>query len=147
MSGVPPSYLKLEISERTIKADPKRAGEEIRRLISVGVGLVVDDFGTSKSSVACLRQSGANEIKIDRELVRHMSAEITYATEVKSIIEFARSRKLEVVAKGVEDEETRDLLLTHGCDRMQGYFLARPMNVGALGAWLASLAGYKSAGV
>jgi len=45
---------------------------------------------------------------------------------------------VEVVAEGVEDEETMRLLVDYGCDAAQGYFFSRPVPGGELTGWLES---------
>ncbi len=111
-----PHRLKLEITESAIMVEPGRVLETMNRLRQVGFGFAIDDFGTGYSSLAYLQRLPVEQIKIDREL--------------------ARSLGLDLVAEGVEDEATWNLLGRMGCSAAQGYFLSRPLPVPDLESWL-----------
>ncbi len=124
---IPPGKLRLEITESSIMADPARAQEVLTRLSALGVCIAIDDFGTGYSSLAYLKRLPVNELKIDKSFVSHMREDRTDAAIVSSTIGLAHSLGLHVVAEGVEDSETWDLLATLGCDTAQGYYLSRPL--------------------
>ena len=109
----------------------------LRLLRRLGVALAVDDFGTGYSSLAYLRRlevAGAE----DRPLVRPAHARGTSgcATIVRSTIEMGRNLGLSLVAEGVEDEPSLELLRGWGCDVAQGYHLSRPLDLDAVLPWL-----------
>jgi diguanylate cyclase (GGDEF)-like protein len=134
---VPPSRLKLEITEGTIMADPVRARAVLTRLHAMGVGLSVDDFGTGYSSLAYLRQLPVDEIKIDRSFITEMETEASDAVIVRAIIDLGRNLGLQVVAEGVEREGTWDQLAALGCELAQGYCISPPLPEKALSLWIA----------
>jgi diguanylate cyclase (GGDEF)-like protein len=138
--GVPPSSLTIEITESSLMADAARAMDVLNRLRAMGVGVSIDDFGTGYSSLAYLKRLPVHELKIDRSFVAHMATDENDAAIVRSTIGLAHELGLSVVAEGVEDQETWDVLANAGCDVAQGYFISRPLPPLVLGEWLASAA-------
>src|SRR5437660_3115534 len=131
---VPHEKLSLEITERTIIAT--EAEETLERLHATGVQISVDDFGTGYSSLTYLRRLPVREIKIDKSFVQDMATNRDGAAIVRSTIDLGHNLGLKVVAEGVEDETTADLLREYGCDFMQGFHISRPAAAGLLGPWL-----------
>ncbi len=125
--GVPPSSLMLEITESAMITDAKTSLEILHRLKALGVGLSIDDFGTGYSSMSYLKQMPLNELKIDQTFVRKLTTIVDDQRIVRSMIDLAHNFELHVVAEGVEDKPTMDMLQTMGCDVIQGYYLAKPM--------------------
>ena len=132
---VPPRLLELEITETIIMADPKRAQRVLADLADMGVVMAIDDFGTGYSSLAYLRELPVSELKIDRSFVVDMGRDVDDAVIVRSVIDLARNLGLRTVAEGVEDEGTWSTLTELGCDKAQGYVLARPMTAEAFTRW------------
>jgi diguanylate cyclase (GGDEF)-like protein len=133
--GLPSSLLTLEITESSVMADPASTLGLLNRLRELGVRLSIDDFGTGYSSLAYLRRLPVQEIKVDRAFVQRMDEETDDAAIVRSIVELARTLDLTVVAEGVENRRTLQLLEEMGCAMVQGYHLARPMPVSEFAAW------------
>jgi EAL domain-containing protein (putative c-di-GMP-specific phosphodiesterase class I) len=79
-----------------------------------------------------------HEVKIDRSFVTGLGREGENVAIVRAIIDLGRHLGLEVVAEGVEDQATGDLLASMNCDLMQGWHLARAMPTGELVEWLAA---------
>jgi diguanylate cyclase (GGDEF)-like protein len=125
--GVPPSSLMLEITEGAMITDAKTSLEILHRLKDIGVHLSIDDFGTGYSSMSYLKQMPLNELKIDQTFVRKLTTIVDDQRIVRSMIDLAHNFELQVVAEGVEDKQTMDMLQTMGCDVIQGYYLAKPM--------------------
>ena len=75
-----------------------------------------------------------------------MRIDANSAVIVRSTIELAHALGLTTVAEGVEDQPTYEALTALGCDRMQGYHIARPMPVAMLHAWSAALPQVDDAG-
>ena len=134
---LPPSALVLEVTETLIMSDPLRATEVLKLLRELGVALAVDDYGTGYSSLAYLRRLDVHELKIDRSFVGHITSDEGHATIVRSTIEMGRNLGLRLVAEGVEDEQTLQLLRGWGCGVAQGYHLSRPLDLAAVLPWLA----------
>ena len=136
-TGVPPELLQLEITEDTIMVDPVRVLDVVARLGELGLAFALDDFGTGYSSLAYLKRLPVQELKIDRSFVTDMDASRDDAVIVQSTIDLARNLGLQVIAEGVETEETWARLEQFGCHGAQGYFLSPPLPSGELTAWLA----------
>jgi diguanylate cyclase (GGDEF)-like protein len=134
---VPPSHVQLEITEGALMADPRRVLVTLHRLDTLGVALSLDDFGTGYSSLQHLRRLPLAEVKIDRSFVLGMATDPDDAAVVGSIIDLARALGLRVVAEGVEDDSTRRMLQSGGCEVAQGWYFARPMPADELVTWLA----------
>jgi diguanylate cyclase (GGDEF)-like protein len=131
-----PSWLELEITESAVMADPERSMRVLRQLHAAGVRVSIDDFGTGYSSLAYLKRLPVDEVKIDRSFVLDMRRNEEDAIIVRSVIELAHNLGLEVVAEGVEDAATLNLLLGMGCDLVQGHYLCPPIAPEAVEAWL-----------
>lgn len=132
--GVPPDLLTLEITERSILAGEE--DEALHRFRQMGVRLAADDFGTGYSSLVHLKRLALDEIKIDRSFVSDIAVNLDDAAIVRSTIDLAHSLGVRVVAEGVEDAQTWELLLAMGCDFVQGFFVSRPLPGSELGLWL-----------
>ncbi len=136
----PPRHLILEITETTIMADPERALEVLKRITQMGVRVSIDDFGAGYSSLSYLKKLPANEIKIDKSFVMEMLENENDALIVKATIELGHSLSFEVVAEGVEDEETLLKLKSLGCDLIQGFYISRPIDARDFINWYKSSA-------
>ncbi|MGI8697138.1 MAG: putative bifunctional diguanylate cyclase/phosphodiesterase [Mycobacteriales bacterium] len=136
VAEVPPELLTFELTERNVIAEPERAMPNLHRLRQLGTRLSVDDFGTGYSSLGYLRRLPIDEVKIDKTLVFGMSSDLGGPAMVRAIIELGHSLGLEMVAEGVEDDLTRDLLTGMGCDVMQGYVVSRALPLDQFQRWL-----------
>ena len=103
----------------------------------------MDDFGTGYSSLSQLRQLPIDEVKIDKSFVLGMSTSQGESFIARSIIELAHNLGLRVVAEGVEDELTRNLLAEMGCDKLQGFLVSRPLPDDRLESWLLARTGVR----
>lgn len=131
-----PSSLSLEITESAIMADPSRAEQILRQLHAIGIQLSIDDFGIGYSSFGYLSRLTVNRLKVDKSFVMRMMKSPNDAVIVRSTIDLAHNLGLEVVAEGVEDQETYDALLKWNCDAAQGYFMSRPLPAEDFSRWL-----------
>jgi diguanylate cyclase (GGDEF)-like protein/PAS domain S-box-containing protein len=132
----PPGRLILELTESAlIEAS---APDILGRLHGMGETLSIDDFGTGYSSLAYLQRLPVDELKIDKSFVMALSTAGDDAVIVRSTIDLAHNLGLTVVAEGVEDEASKEMLVGYGCDRAQGYFFARPCGADEFAAWLDS---------
>ncbi|MFL6099490.1 MAG: putative bifunctional diguanylate cyclase/phosphodiesterase [Actinomycetales bacterium] len=134
---IPPQFLRLELTERTLLADPSRAIGTMQRLTHAGVRLSIDDFGTGYFSMSHIKQLPVDQIKIDRSFVTDMLESRHDNVMVRSLIELAHSLGLRVVAEGVEDAKTLQALSDLGADQAQGFVIARPMPLDDLLTWAA----------
>jgi EAL domain-containing protein (putative c-di-GMP-specific phosphodiesterase class I) len=138
---VPASRLTLEVTESSVMADPARATALLHQLRELGVRLSVDDFGTGYSSLSYLKRLPVQEVKIDRSFVTGLRDKGEDVAIVRAIVDLGRHLGLQVVAEGVEDQETWDLLAAMGCDLVQGWHLGRAMAIDDLVPWLRRRAG------
>jgi EAL domain-containing protein (putative c-di-GMP-specific phosphodiesterase class I)/GGDEF domain-containing protein len=126
----------MEITETAIIEDPDHALANLQRLADAGVPIAIDDYGAGLSSLAYLKQLPATELKIDRLFVSGLTSGHRDPLLVRSTIDLAHALEMEVTAEGVEEPATLALLRTMGCDLIQGYFIARPMPLDQLEAFL-----------
>jgi EAL domain-containing protein (putative c-di-GMP-specific phosphodiesterase class I)/GGDEF domain-containing protein len=127
----------MEITETAIIEDPDHALANLQRLADAGVPIAIDDYGAGLSSLAYLKQLPATELKIDRLFVSGLTSGHRDPLLVRSTIDLAHALEMEVTAEGVEEAATLALLRTMGCDLIQGFFIARPMPLDQLKAFLA----------
>ena len=133
---VDPRFLKIEITESSIMADPAHALAVLSLLQGLGVRLSMDDFGTGYSSLTHLRELPIDEIKIDKSFVFGMTASDADAAIVRTVIDLGHNLGKQVCAEGVENEETWRLLGSMGCDLAQGYWISKPVPAQKLIDWL-----------
>ncbi len=134
--SIDPRFLKIEITESSIMADPAHSLAIMSMLQSMGVRLSVDDFGTGYSSLTHLRELPIDEIKIDKSFVLGMMTSDADAAIVRTVIDLAHNLGKQVCAEGVEDAETLRRLEEMGCDLAQGYFISHPVPAASLMTWL-----------
>jgi len=124
---VSPSRLMVEITENGLMAEPARALQTVTGLRAMGIRIAIDDFGTGYSSLAYLKRLPVDELKIDRSFVRELAGDRDDLAIVRSTISLGHDLGLRIVAEGVEDAATMDLLQELGCDIGQGYHISRPV--------------------
>jgi len=128
--------LTLEITEDVLIKDKELAFDYLSKVRETGVRISIDDFGTGYSSLAYFKHIPADELKIDQFFVHNMLSNEGDRNIVKLIIDLAHAFNLEVVAEGVENNETLDLLKSMGCDYAQGYLISRPIPYNDYLLWL-----------
>nr|WP_246314654.1 bifunctional diguanylate cyclase/phosphodiesterase [Kineococcus aurantiacus] len=141
------SALVLEVTETGIVSDAERAGSVVRRLRALGCGVAVDDYGTGQCSLTYLTDLEVDELKIDRSFVTGMTGDRARAVIVRSTIQMARELGLRVVAEGVADAATLQVLATLGCHLAQGEHVGDPMSADAVTDLLRSRGGRRAAAV
>jgi EAL domain-containing protein (putative c-di-GMP-specific phosphodiesterase class I) len=135
-SDVPPGQVELEVTEGALVNDERRASEVVAQLAAAGIAVSVDDFGTGYASLLYVRSLPVAGLKIDRGLVQRITISEQDRTIVRTIVEMGRALHLQVVAEGVEDRATHDVLVELGCPTAQGWFYAPPMSPEDLTEWL-----------
>jgi diguanylate cyclase (GGDEF)-like protein len=125
---LPAALLELEITETALIENIDQAVGILQRLRATGVRISIDDFGTGLASLSYLKRLPIDQLKIDISFIRDILHDPGDAQIVKAIINLGHSLDLEVVAEGVEDVAQRDFLAASGCDLMQGYLFAAPMD-------------------
>jgi len=135
-AGVDAHRLELEITETVAMQDAESTTETLRQLKAMGVGISIDDFGTGYSSLSYLKRFPIDTLKIDRSFVRDISVDADDAAIVEAVASLARTLKLRVLAEGVETREQFEYLALHGCDRMQGFYLSKPLEAADFSAFM-----------
>jgi diguanylate cyclase (GGDEF)-like protein/PAS domain S-box-containing protein len=130
------SNLQIEVLETSALQDLAKVGVAMNACHAVGVSFALDDFGTGYSSLTYLKHLPAKTLKIDQSFVRDMLTDESDLAIVNGVIGLASAFGREVIAEGVETRAHGDLLLSLGCELAQGFGIARPMPVQALGPWL-----------
>ncbi|MEW5709369.1 MAG: GGDEF domain-containing phosphodiesterase [Pseudomonadota bacterium] len=125
--GVPPERLVVEVTETAVMEDQQRAFEMLVRLKQLGVRVSMDDFGTGYSSMARLRHLPIDELKIDLSFVKAVLDGDKDKKIVKSMIDLGHGLDMEVVAEGVENQDTLGCLAELGIDLAQGYLISKPL--------------------
>lgn len=93
----------------------------------MGIGVILDDFGTGHYSLSGLRQFPVEALKIDKTLVNEMLADRGTCDTVELIILLAHKLKLKVIAEGIETAKHLERLRDFGCDLGQGYLFSPPL--------------------
>jgi len=137
VAGLAPERLCLELTETAIMDDVQETARILQQFRDLGVQIAIDDFGTGFSSLAYLKRFPVDILKIDRTFVDGVGVDPDDTAIVDSIIGLARTLRLEVVAEGIEDPTQVAELLRLGCERGQGFHLARPAPPEDIGMMLA----------
>ena len=134
--GVDPQRLTLEITEGALVQEEHSSYQSIHRLKDLGLKISIDDFGTGYSCLSYFKRLPADELKIDQSFVTNLKKDKDDEHLTRLIIDLAHRFDMSVVAEGVEDRETYQLLKDFGCDYAQGYFISRPLPQERYCEWL-----------
>ena len=126
-SHLEPEHLKLELTETFLIHETEETLHTLRELRAMGVHLYIDDFGAGYASLRYLKSFPVDGIKLDQSLIQQLPHNTNDAAIVEALISLGKALGLEVIAEGVETQEQVDFLEEHGCDAMQGYWLAPPL--------------------
>jgi diguanylate cyclase (GGDEF)-like protein/PAS domain S-box-containing protein len=124
ITGLNPSFLRLEITESAIMENPDITITALKELKEVGIKVDIDDFGTGYSSLLYLHMLPLNAIKIDRSFIGGSDDKENGMQIVHSIIRLAQDLKMETVAEGVETVEQLTKLRNLGCNHIQGFIFS-----------------------
>ncbi|KRG84329.1 putative bifunctional diguanylate cyclase/phosphodiesterase [Stenotrophomonas acidaminiphila] len=128
VSGLAASRLHLELTETAVIGDEMLAASLLEKLHRTGVKVWLDDFGTGFSGLSHLRQVPVDGVKIDKSFVADLQRDPDDLALTSAIIAMAHALGITVVAEGIEHQAQFDLLNERGCDLVQGYWLARPLD-------------------
>jgi predicted signal transduction protein with EAL and GGDEF domain len=133
-----PGQLELEVTE-SVTLRPRSGGvaSTIDALHELGVGIVLDDFGTGQASLTHLNRLPIDRVKIDRSFIANLH-DRREAAIVRAIVSLAADLGMSVVAEGVETVHQATLLAEAGCAFAQGYLFGRPMTAADATAWMAT---------
>ncbi|MEZ5524424.1 MAG: bifunctional diguanylate cyclase/phosphodiesterase [Pseudomonadales bacterium] len=134
--NVDPKRLTLEITETAFMQNLQDTMQLFAGLRErLGVRISIDDFGTGYSSLEYFKHIQADEVKIDQSFIKNIKSNPADRKIAGLIVQLAKSFGLEVVAEGVEDRETFELVEAMGCDYAQGYYFSRPQPLDAYMKW------------
>jgi EAL domain-containing protein (putative c-di-GMP-specific phosphodiesterase class I)/GGDEF domain-containing protein len=134
-TGLPPRLLELEFTESALCKSPDLVREQLERLRRVGIDVAIDDFGTGYSNWTYLRQLPATAVKLDRSLICNIATDDRDRGLVETLISLGLKLGYRIVAEGIECADTLAVLRQAGCHEVQGFLLARPMELEALEVW------------
>ena len=138
-TGVDPSLLELEITERVVLDKSGPARETIERLRRLGVRFTIDDFGTGNSSLNRIGAFPVSTLKIDQSFVQVLGPDADNNSLVSAIISMAARLGLDCVAEGVETSIQSRVLLQRGCTTAQGYYFSPPLPARDIKALMADI--------
>ncbi|MCU0885585.1 MAG: EAL domain-containing protein [Beijerinckiaceae bacterium] len=126
--GIAPQLLCIEVTEsvfvREAEGRVRRALDQIRQL---GVQLALDDFGTGYSSLAYLNRFPFDKLKVDRSFIDHVDLDPERLKLLQGIVSMARALGKRTIAEGAERSAEVAVLVSLGCDVVQGYVYSRPL--------------------
>ncbi|WP_184664794.1 EAL domain-containing protein [Texcoconibacillus texcoconensis] len=126
-TGLPPSYLDLEITENDLIYDREESFHTLERLKELGIRISIDDFGTGYSSFSYLKHFPIDTLKIDQSFIKDLTSNPQDQAIVTSIIDLAQNMNLRVIAEGVETEDIVRFLNERNCYEMQGFLYSKPL--------------------
>lgn len=134
--GIAAEQITLEITENGLLLNEEVAIQTLLAFRKMGCKIAIDDFGTGYSSLSRLKTMPIDLVKIDQSFVRNIEKSQADQEIVKAIVALAHGLGKQVVAEGVEDATTLELLANMGCEKIQGYFFSRPLSFEAFCDWL-----------
>ncbi|MGB5165151.1 MAG: EAL domain-containing protein [Woeseiaceae bacterium] len=138
-ASVQPESVDIEITEKMLNRDAIAGYRATDALKSLGVRLVVDDFGTGACSLAQLAHSPVDGIKIDNSLVHGIETSKQDLAACAAAIASAHALGLTVVAEGVETENQARQLRQQGVDHLQGFHFSKPLSASDMHEYFASV--------
>ena len=127
-TGLPPSALVLEITESVMLDQSEVTERVLLKLRTLGVRLVVDDFGTGFSALGYLRRHPVTGVKVDRTFVDGHGRDGEDEEIVRAVVAMSTALRLSVVAEGVETTAQRDVLVALGAEMGQGWLWGAPVD-------------------
>jgi EAL domain-containing protein (putative c-di-GMP-specific phosphodiesterase class I) len=127
-TGLPPELLRLEVTENAAMDDVRHTQIMLGRLKDAGVRISIDDFGTGFSSLAYLKRFPVDTLKIDRSFIAAVDHDTDSREIVRTIMELARTLRMDVIAEGTETPTQVEFLQGIDCEYAQGFFFSRPID-------------------
>ena len=133
--ALPGGALKLELTEHALIASGPRMVESIQRLQSIGVGVLMDDFGAGYSSLGMLADLPIAGIKCDRLFVRQLAQDPRRQSLLRHMGALANEFGLSVVVEGVETPAELQTVVASGIATIQGYVFCKAMPAADVPQW------------
>ena len=125
----------MEVTESVMMKNPNQSIEVLNQLNELGIDISVDDYGTGYSSLSYLKKLPISKLKIDKSFIIDMMENDSDAMIVRSTIDLARNLGMDVIAEGIETNETLELLSILSCRLVQGYYICKPISGEAFQLW------------
>ncbi len=122
-----PSYIEIEITEATSRANAFTAISIIKKLRDRGIRVLMDDFGVGFSNIGNLRKIPFDAVKIDKSFIDDITTDLKSRAIVKFLIELCQANDLEVIAEGVDDKEQVEILKKLKCNTIQGFYYSKAL--------------------
>lgn len=135
------SSLELELTENSLMHNVTNAIDVLTKLTKLGIVVSIDDFGTGYSSLQYLQKLPVSIIKIDKSFIVNLAADDGSRYIVDAAVNLAHKINMQVVAEGVEDQQSLNILKEMGCDFAQGFYIAHPMPASEFAKWRTHLGG------
>jgi EAL domain-containing protein (putative c-di-GMP-specific phosphodiesterase class I)/GGDEF domain-containing protein len=128
-AGRLPGKLQIEITEQCLTSDEGGITATLNWLKSSGVEVIVGKFGTSNSSLECLRKYPVDGIKIDQAFIDRIHTNERDQAMVGVLIDLAHRLGVTAMADGVCSDEQLEVLASLSCDLAQGCFIGPPLPI------------------
>jgi diguanylate cyclase (GGDEF)-like protein len=145
-ANAPATLLELEITETLAMHCSDDVIDAITALRADGASVAIDDFGTGYSNLARLRAFPVDRVKLDRSLIEHVADHAEARAIAHAVIGLVHGLGCEAVAEGIESEAQATVLRIIGCDVLQGYAVAQPMDEEAFLDWVRDAGEDRAAG-
>ncbi len=127
MAAIDPKNLEIEVSETILVESYDIVLEKLSALKMKGVGVAIDNFGKGYSALNYLHTIPVTTLKIDRIYADIISFGDNSRMLTDFLVKSGKSANLRIVGEGIETQEQFDYLKGLGCDRLQGYYVSRPL--------------------
>ena len=134
--NVDPTLITVELTERDMIENEEKGIKALQNLKAIGVKISLDDYGVGQTSLGRLKMLPIDELKLDKCFILKLDESRKDQYIVQSSITLGHQLGFSVVAEGVENRDSLDLLKLMHCDHAQGYYLSRPLKADLLEQWL-----------
>ena len=124
-----PELIRFEITENDPMLNEGSMRKYITKLKKLGVGITLDDFGAGYNSFSYLQQFPGDLLKIDKALMSAIVTDEDKQRVVKAMVELGHTLGMKVLVEGIENKNMADLMVSYGCDYLQGYYFSKPVPV------------------
>ncbi len=124
-TGLNPECVELEITETTLIENPDYISEVVNKIVSTGVSIYIDDFGTGHSSLATLHKYPFKTLKIDRSFIIELESDHKTRELFNHIVLLAKGLGMDIVVEGIETKSCLDIIFSTNCEYGQGYYFSK----------------------
>lgn len=132
--------LTMELTEDNLLESDTTTSTRLAKLKQLGIDLSIDDFGKGHSALTYLKDVPADEIKVDKRFIGTLATDEKDRHIVQAVVSLAHAFGMRVVAEGVDNEHSLEVICALGCEQAQGFYFSRPIRGDLLKEWIASFA-------